>query len=427
MRNLKTFEQIWQEKLLNASISPREKVWEAIALQINEQQQRRKKAIAWWIAATIALFLGDGTLIYRTQSVINKWWGKVLLTTTSHVNQEKQEKLSSNYATKKSLKKKNTNSHNSNSIAATLQDNNLSSNAQILESTLIEKKDNIAPKKEDSLNKDLAEEKLGKPKAKRWWIQRSLQAGIFKQQWHYASTFIQTGRMLVTPQEQILLKREENLLKEINTYKTLCTWGAGIETGFQINKNWFITAGLLWRKNYARFQSDAPVPILAKYFGNVPNLDVDNPPTSHILSSPTIETVDQELVLTTNFATSTPTNEITYTHTTESINVPIKLGYQIQKNKWRYALCTGIETNFLISSTFSSKIATYSSVFQKVNRIQKSGLVELQVGYQVTPLLYVQVSPSFRSVLTPLFKESTSLKLQNQQIWLLGLGMQWRL
>lgn len=426
MRNLKTFEQIWQEKLLNLSISPPEKVWEAIALQLDGQyQQRRKKAIAGWIAATIALFLGDGTLLYQSQNIINKWWGNPLVT-TMHTN---QEKLSDNYTTQINLQKKNANSNRSNSSIPMLQDNSSPATCQaVLESPPpTQEKDSIAPKKEDSLNKDLAEEKLGKPKAKRWWLQRSLQLGTFKQQWHYTPTFTQAGRMLITPQEQILLKREENLLKEIDTYKTLCTWGAGIEAGLQINKNWFISTGLQWRKNYAKFQSTAPIPILAKYFGNVPNLDVDTPPTIPLFSSPTIEIADQEPSLSTNLASSIQTNEIIYTHTTEFINIPVKVGYQIQKNKWRYALCTGIEVNFLIGSTFFSKAATYSSVFQKVNRTQKSGVVELQIGYQVTPLLYVQVSPSFRSVLTPLLKESTSLKLQNQQIWLLGLGIQWRL
>lgn len=424
MKGLKNFEHIWQEKFLHASVNPSERVWELIALQIDEKrQQRRRKIIAWWAAAMLALFLGDGELLYQRKGLIGEWFGETNISnfTIIHDTPTNTNKLISPTpkTTPKNPEKAITQYANDTKI---LQEKLLT--FQVKAEFEVEKEAVLAQKHQQ----EFSNEKVGTPKAKRWWVQQGLNVGKFQQNWHYTPSPILAGRMLNTPQEQVMLKREENLLKELSTYQTLCTWGAGMDLGFQINKNWFVSGGFQWRKSYAVFQSNAPVPILAKFYGNVPNLDVEAPPVSTINSTPSIEIAEggQNQV-----AAALPNHlevsEVTYRHTTEFISIPLKIGYQLQKNKWRGAVAVGTEANFLINNTFSSETATYSSVFEKINRVQYAGISELQIGYQIAPKLYLQVTPSFRQMLTPLFKNYSSLQLQNQKLWFVGVGMQWRL
>jgi len=409
--------------MLNASISPSNRVWEAIALQIDEKrQQRRKKIIAWWAAAVLALFLGDGELLYQSQGLIGRWFGEK---STFNAEIIQHTEITSNN-TLIATPLKNTHNLHKKEVAQipnsteTEQKNHVALQAEAEFET---EKEAVLPKKHQQ---ELTNEKVGTPKAKRWWVQRNASIGSFRQNWYYTPSPNLAGRMLSTPQEQLMLKREENLLKEIATYRTLCTWAIGTDLGFQINKNWYVSSGFQWRSNYAIFQSNAPVPIIAKFYGNVPNLDAETPPASTIVSPPAIEMVEGELNQVSALP-AIPEAEITYRHTTEFINIPLKVGYQVQKNKWRYAVALGTEASFLVNSIFSSEKATYSSVFQKVNRIQYAGLAELQIGYQVAPKLYLQVSPSFRNTFTPLFKDYSALQVQNQQSWFVGVGLQKRL
>ncbi len=423
MKGHRNFEQIWQEKMLNASITPSDRVWEAIALQIDEKhQQKRRKILAWWAAAILALFLGDGELVYQSKGLIGKWFSKTANPDTE-ITQNADITSTNTFRT---IPPRNTKNVRINKFVQIFNEGEIKQENQLNIQAKAEfetEKKAVLPKKHEQ---ELTNEKVGTPKAKRWWVQRNASIGSFRQNWHYTPLSNLAGRMLSTPQEQFMLKREENLLKEIATYRTLCTWTIGTDLGFQINKNWYVSSGFQWRSNYAIFQSNAPVPIIAKFYGNVPNLDAEAPPTNTLVSTPTIEMVEGELNQISALPTATET-EITYRHTTEFISIPLKVGYQVQKNKWRCAVAVGTEANFLVNSTFSSENATYSSVFQKVNRVQYAGLAELQIGYQVAPKLYLQIAPSFRNTFTPLFKDFSALQVQNQQSWFIGVGLQKRL
>ncbi|MDW8295350.1 MAG: outer membrane beta-barrel protein [Raineya sp.] len=424
MKGLKNFEHIWQEKFLYASVSPSDRVWEMIALQIDEKrQQRRRKIIAWWAAAMLALFLGDGELLYQGKGLLGKWLGeKQEIIQNFSIHSANNEKI--NFTPAHSLQSQKNNFDELNFIAQT-PETAIIQEPEKVENIIEEKKEEVLPK--ENKKEEVEEEAVGTPKVKRWWIQRGLQVGGFQQYWHYTPTPLLMGRMLTNPDEQIMLKREENLLKEIASYRTLCTWGAGMDLGYQLNQHWFVSGGFQYRKTYAIFQSYSQVPILAKLYGNVPNLDAQTPPASHVAIAEGVGMVEGETEQALAIPEPAPETEITYRHTTETINIPLKVGFQVQKNKWRYAVAVGAEANFLVNNTFSSENATYSSVFQKVNRIQYAGVAELQIGYQLTPKLYLQASPSFRNALTPLFRNASPLQLRNQQTWLLGLGMLWRL
>jgi len=403
------FEEIWQSKFKDAQETPSEAVWEAIAWQVGYKERQRKKWIAWWAAALIAFFLGDGRLVYNFYGkLFDGNWQNETIAEIAPQPERNTNPIVPNFLNKKTQEKRKTPTHLSEKQS---YEENTFFVAEAAYELAEEKVASKKPEEETPL------EKLGKPKKRAFWLKNYAQTQYVQHKYSYKLMLPEFGRMLSNLQS---LQREENLRKEIASFRHIFSWGVGAELGWQFHKNFYISSGLHYQRSLFSFQSYSQSPELAKIWGRLPEK------TQNYFSAISTPIVIETYAIEDNagMAINEP-NYSTYRFTQEMqyLTVPIKLGYQQTGHRWQYGAAIGMENNFLLNNTFRSAEETFGRVYQNTDRLQAVGLVEVSVGLRLNYRTTLHISPTFRKALGSPFKQSNELQLSTNSFGI-GLGLQ---
>jgi hypothetical protein len=400
------FEEIWQSKFQNAQENPSEAIWEAIAWQIGYKERQRKKWIAWWAAALISFFLGDGRLVYN-------FYGKFF---ESQAQQSILE-VSTNTAPIKentdihSKVSKNRERTYSNSIAQTEQKANHSVLPILAEAAFELAEEKVAAKTSEEAT---AQEALGKPKKRAFWLKTYANTQQVKPDFAYTPKLPAASRMIPNLQS---VQKEQNLQKEISSFKHIFTWGVGMEVGWQFHKNFYVSSGLHWQRSLFAFQSKSKIPELAQFWGRVP----ENTQSFSRPQTPMVEAIikEEDAVA----AMAEPIAPIyQFEQKMDYLTMPIKIGYQQIKHRWQYGVAMGIENSFLLNNTFRGADEEFSGVYEFTNRWQAAALAEISVGVRLNHKITLLMNPSFRQFLdNPLGKSSLQFNSKGLGI---GAGLQ---
>jgi hypothetical protein len=201
----------------------------------------------------------------------------------------------------------------------------------------------------------------------------------------------------------------------------------GIEGGYQINPRWYVTTGVHLTRNMASIDVDGDnkYPEIAKFYGKIPV----TPIASLAIATPNIEAIvpesQENIPLTNLMATQEPKTK-KFIHKTDYISIPVKVGYQLNHTRFRYAVALGAEGSYLLNNSFSSQEEQLNQVTEHLNRYQVSALAEVSVGFSVSDKILLHMSPSFRKTLISPF--SVNSPLQHAQNFTVGLsgGVQYR-
>ncbi|MFN3316309.1 MAG: hypothetical protein ACK40K_05820, partial [Raineya sp.] len=182
------FEEIWKNKFQNAQENPSEAVWEAIAWQIGYKERQRKRWIAWWAAALIAFFLGDGRLVYNFYGKL--WsgdWQKDDI--TEIVSQANQENIKKNDFL---VKKKKQGEQKTSQIFTPQINYQEQKNLFVAEAAYELEQEKIASKRPP----EAIEEAVGKPKKRAWWLKTYADAQNVQMQYIYTPQLPIASRMM---------------------------------------------------------------------------------------------------------------------------------------------------------------------------------------------------------------------------------------
>ncbi|KOY87457.1 hypothetical protein AD998_16105 [bacterium 336/3] len=406
------FEQEWRDKMLYANVAPNETVWEGVALHLAQKRKKShtKKWIFWWAAAMFPLFLGDGQFLWFSNENTTPLTQQQNETVTIHQPQT----LTTNTPTKAKniiIKKEPLPTHENKLVFVASADYGLES--------------------QKILSKRQSEEKplevLGKPKQRRFWMQTysSLEQSFTKFDFH---SLVPTASRspFVSP---AIAQVEKRVKDELASYTPLVSWRLGIDGGYQINHHWYVTTGLHFTRNIASLDVNAQnkYPEIAKFYGEIPVTPIPIA-IATIPTTPNVESIvteDQDMLITTFMAVAEPKSK-KFIQKTDYISIPVKVGYQIQKNRFRYALALGAEGSYLLNNSFSSQEEQLNQVVKHLNRYQVSALAEISVGVSVSDKALLHISPTFRKSLNSPFAINSPLQqTQNFTIGLSG-GVQYR-
>jgi hypothetical protein len=400
------FEEIWQSKFKDAQETPSEAVWEAIAWQVGYKERQRKKWIAWWAAALVAFFLGDGRLVYNFYGkLFDGNWQNETIAEINPLTQQEENKIIKNFLNKKTQEKKKTSTH------LPEKQNHEKNTFFVAEAAYELAEEKVASKRTE---KEVSLQELGKPKKRAFWLKNYAQTQYVQHKYTYKPTLLEFSRMLPNLQS---LQSEQTLQKEIASFRHIFSWGVGAELGWLFHKNFYISSGLHYQKSLFSFQSYSQSPELAKIWGRLPEKtqDFSTIPTPTIIEASAIES-----------SVSTAINEpVTYRFTQEIayLTLPIKLGYQKIGHRWQYGVTLGIENSFLLNNTFKSTEETFRQVYQNVDRCQIVTLAEVSVGFRLNHKTTLHISPTFRKFLKSPFVQSNELQLSTDSFGV-GAGLQ---
>lgn len=398
------FEDIWQSKFQNAEEVPSKAVWEAIAWQIGYQERQRKKWIAWWAAALIAFFLGDGRLVYNFYGKFFEYTEQkeFLAERSTPINQQRNEEVKKILVIQKKGTDKATNQATTNQASQLLT-------AEAAYELSAEK---IASKRPQE---EIAEEALIKPKQRAWWLKNYANAQYIQPSLTYTPQLSLAARMMPNLQS---VQKEQMLQKEIASFRHIFSWGAGVELGWHFHRHFYVSSGVHWQRSLFAFESSSQTPELAQLWGRLPK----KTQSYSLQPPPIIETaLPEETVM--NIAAEPVQSPIYhFKQKMDFLTIPIKLGYQKAGYRWQYSVAVGLENNFLLDNTFQSADATFSQVYQNTNRWQRSALAEISVAVRLNHKLALHVSPTYRQFLDG-FNASSSFQF-NAKSWGVGAGLQ---
>jgi Outer membrane protein beta-barrel domain len=408
------FEKEWRDKMLYANVAPNELVWDGIALHLSQKRKKshKKRWIIWWAAAMLPLFLGDGHLIsfFRGYSIPTP------LEKTENIT---KTKISSDYI--KIPTQPKTIISNKVSNYQKYQPKFTASADYELESQKILSKKQI---------EDKPLEALGKPKQRRFWMQTysSIEQNFTKLNF-YSLAPASSRSPFDNPAIVLADKRVKD---ELASYTPLMSWRLGIDGGYQINRHWYISAGIHFTRNIASMSVDgnSKYPEIAKFYGKIPVMPAPIP-VAIALTTPNVETIvteSQNMLTPTNLVTLSPLEPEPnrFIQKTDYISLPIKIGYQVQKNHFRYAVAIGAEGSYLLNNSFISKNESINQVVEHLNRYQVSALAEVSMGISISNKMLLHISPHFRKSLISPF--AINSPLQQTQNFTVGLssGIQYR-
>ncbi|GAB4131417.1 MAG: hypothetical protein OHK0045_24450 [Raineya sp.] len=404
------FEEIWQSKFQNAQENPSEAIWEAIAWQIGHKERQRKKWIAWWAAALIAFFLGDGRFVYKFYGEFFKGiWQKettaVLVTKDNNGVQKNTEKAEANVS--KKIKKE--------IFQTSVSQQNHQEEAHFFaaEAAYELAAEKVASKKS---SEETVKEVLGKPKKRAFWLKTYTQVQHIQPNFSYSPQLPLASRMMLNLQSA---QKEQNLQKELSSFRHLFTWGLGVEMGWQFHKNFYLLSGLQFQRSTFSFESGSSRPELAHFWGKIP----ESEPIANREPAPMMIETETDVISMASPATIAPTATYQFRQRMDLITIPLKLGYQQVGNRWQYGVAAGVENSFLLSNTFQSKEENFGEVAQKANRLQIVALAEISVAFRINHKISLHISPSFRQFLTSPIAHNPNLKINNQSFGI-GTGVQ---
>jgi len=403
------FEEIWQSKFQNAQKIPSEAVWEAIAWQIGAKERQRKKWIAWWAAALVAFFLGDGRFVYNFYGEIftGIWKQETTIAGNLQTNQKESKEEQTFVKKNKKIKKE---------IGAFVPSSERQEGANFffVEAAYDLAEQQVAAKRPHD---EIIEEVLGKPKKKSWWLKTYANAQNIQTAFAYTPQLPIATRMVPNLQT---IQKEHNLQKEIASFRHIFTWGLGTEIGWQFHKNFYVSSGLHWQRSLFAFESNSRTPELLSFWGRRP---VKEPIFSSMPIS-TVETVvveENTISMADEEAAALPVYH--FKQRMDFHVMPIKLGYQRVGHRWQYGVALGLENNFLLSNTFRSAEENFGEVSQNANRLQMAALAEISVGFRLNHKTSLHISPSFRQFLGSSVVPNPSLQVSNKNFGV-GFGLQ---
>ena len=405
------FEEIWQSKFQNAQENPNEAVWEAVAWQIGHKERQRKRWIAWWAAALIAFFLGDGRFVYNFYGeIFNGVWKQETAIGESLQISQKENKSEQVFVDRNRKVKKEVGES-----VPSLKDKE-EINVFVAEAAYELTEEKVAAKRPQD---ETIKEALGKPKKRAWWLKSYANTNHIQSKYTYTST-LPTIASRMMPNLQTV-QREQNLQKEIASFQHIFTWGLGAEMGWQFHKNFYVSSGLHWQRSLFAFESSTKTPELAQFWGRLSERTKSAmSPAPSMMEAILIE--ENQLTSATS-AELPPLENYRFTQQIDYLSVPIKLGYQKISNRWQYGVALGLENNFLISNTFRSAEENFGEVSQKANRLQTAALAEVSVGFRLNHKTSLHFSPSFRQFLGSSIAHNPNLQVSNKSFGV-GLGLQ---
>jgi len=404
-----SFEQEWRDKMLYANVTPNENVWEGIALHLSQNRKKKdkKRWFVWWVAAMFPLLLGDGKLNWQSKGDVLFSPPEYQKVSVEHsVEQQTPFVKKETTITQKTCKPK-------------------SAQPIVFQATA-----DYELASENILSRGSKEttplELLGKPKARRWWIQTYSAL----EQNHSVLSFnsltpVASRSPFASPAIALV---EKNIKKELESRTPLVSWRAGLDMGYQATKHWYVATGVHFNRSIVSLDVDGynEYPEIAKFYGNVP---VTIPPV-HVATSinPTTETIVPESsdnVPITSFLVEEKKPK-RFLQKTDYINIPIKVGYQIQRNHLRYAMAIGAEGSYLLNNSFQSTNNQLNQVVEHLNRYQVSAIAEVSVGFLASDKILLHVSPQFRKAFVSPFASNSPLQqVSNSTLGISG-GVQYR-
>ncbi|MCU0438674.1 MAG: outer membrane beta-barrel protein [Raineya sp.] len=404
------FEQEWRDKMLYANVAPNETVWEGIALHLAQKRKksRTKKWIFWWAAAMFPLFLGDGQFLWFSNG------------NATYVSSQKNSQAT---VYQPPTLKTNTPTKIKNTITTKKTVNTQESKFGFTASADYSLEAQKFLSKRQSEDKVL--EALGKPKQKRLWMQTysSLEQSFTKFDFYSLAPTASRNPFL----SPAITLAEKRVKAELASYTPLVSWRLGIEGGYQINHRWYVATGLHFTRSIASLAVDAQnkYPEIAKFYGEIPVTPI---PVAAMTPTSNIEAIapeSQDIPLTSFMAVTEPKSK-KFIQKTDYISIPVKVGYQIQHARFRYAVALGAEGSYLLNNSFSSQEEQLNQVVEHLNRYQISALAEVSAGLAVSDKIILHVSPTFRkSLISPFAINSPLQQTKNITVALSG-GVQYR-
>lgn len=376
------FEEIWQSKFQDAQENPSEAIWEAIEWQIGYKERQRKKWIAWWAAALIAFFLGDGRLVYN---FYGKFFEPPQKSLEANINTA--QLVTNSVEPSKILKKHKQN--NTYSISDLDQTTSHSLSGLISAEASYElAEEKVAAKRPQE---EVVQEALGKPKKRAFWLRTQANIQQMQPEFNFKPKPQMASRILDNPS---CFLKEQNLRNEIKSFQHLFTWGAGVEAGWQFHKKLYISSGLHYQSSLFAFQSNSQTPELARVWGKKP----DKTPSFTLAATiPVTESIVPEELSSANMIPEPIPQSYQFIQKTDYLIMPIKIGYQNnQHHIWQYGIAMGLENSFLLNNSFESEHKHLQQVYRKNNRWQISGIVEVSLGYKISPTASFLFVPFYR-------------------------------
>ena len=405
------FEEIWQNKFRNAQETPSEVVWEAIAWQIGYKERQRRRWIAWWAAALIAFFLGDGRLVYN-------FYGKFFEYQIEAIAEAIPETETRDNKNAQTLVNKQKQRKISVTLLSPYANHQEAPNFFVAEAAYELAEDKIASKRPQE---EIPQEILGKPKKRAWWLKSYANSQHIQSIYTYKPNLpLIASRMMPNLQS---VQREQNIQKEIASFRHIFTWGAGLELGWQFHKNFYVSSGMHFQRSLFSFESNSHRPELATFWGRLPEI---TQPNSIVATSPTIiETAILEESTSSGIGANKPTTLSTYrfTQKMDYLSIPIKLGYQKVEHRWQYGAALGLENSFLLSNTFKNSEENFGQVMQNANRLQVAALAEISVGFRLNHKTTLHISPVYRQFLTSPLAKNPDLQINKNSLGI-GAGLQ---
>ncbi|MDX1903399.1 MAG: hypothetical protein SFU27_04505 [Thermonemataceae bacterium] len=402
---MKNFEQEWRNKMLNSQVSPSELVWENIAQELAQNNQKvrainKRQWIALAVLVFLPLILGDGRFVWLFVGETYQRFAYKKNETTRTNDISLLTNTTQNIG--KTIKK--------------INKNNFLTQNPPSEAIFFAKASYELGEKEEHTNllkKDtplLAQHKLGKPKMRRWRLGQNFTALQNFSTFEYTPTLQEpalSGRVMLA--DNSTAQKDKNIQKELDSYRHLFSWRAGIDFQYQFHPNFYISSGLYYQQNIASLKSFStqPAPLISGYSENPPIASENN--YTNLLNS-NIE-ANQAKPL---------SQEKTYFQRGSYLQIPLKIGFQKEKNKWRYGVALGTEASFLLSNNFAQEGSSVKvDAKQNLQNVQWLALSELSLGYRVGAKTWLNINPQFRKNFVPSLQNSA---FTQKNLFSIGIG-----
>jgi hypothetical protein len=406
------FEEEWRKKMLNASVAPSENVWEGIALHLSQKKKKtyHQKWIAGWIAVLLPFIVGDGNLQYFYE-------GKSVQANHLHFKRQDLQESGRNYLFVKNEKPP---------IHRPIQDIPDDQRLNLVaEANYESETEKVASKRSIEPN-PLELEKVGKPKRRRWWIQNQLGVEQTYRNIHFTpqNLYSFSRALSATP---VCSEADKRVQDELNSLKPILSYRIGVEMGFQLNQHWFIASGVHLSRSMFSLEVNPNniYPEMAKFYGKVtttaPPPIATSSPHDPLLLEQIPESLDNAQP-----ATQTNAPSQNFIQQMDYVSIPVKIGYQKQAGRMRYAMATGVEGSYLLNNSFISKQNTIHQVTDYMNRLQMAAVADISVGYVVSGKTLLQISPSFRKAVNSPLAQDSPLKQKGSISLGVNMGMLYR-